>query len=122
MDILVADDEPYIARSLSFVLKKEGFSVDVASDGEEALRKSRESTPKVMFIDVVMPKMDGFQVCRTLKSDERLKDIYVFILTAKGQEADRERGMKEGADDYITKPFSPMEVVARVRKVFGMAR
>jgi two-component system alkaline phosphatase synthesis response regulator PhoP len=119
MDILVADDEPYIARSLSFVLKREGFTVDVASNGEEALRKARETTPKVMFLDVMMPKMDGFRVCRTLKSDEKLKDIYVFILTAKGQEADRVRGMKEGADDYITKPFSPMEIVARVRNVIG---
>jgi two-component system alkaline phosphatase synthesis response regulator PhoP len=119
MDILVADDEPYIARSLSFVLKREGFTVDVASNGEEALSKARETTPKVMFLDVMMPKMDGFRVCRTLKSDEKLKDIYVFILTAKGQEADRVRGMKEGADDYITKPFSPMEIVARVRNVIG---
>jgi DNA-binding response OmpR family regulator len=119
MDILVADDEPYIARSLSFVLKREGFTVDVASNGEEALRKARETTPKVMVLDVMMPKMDGFRVCRTLKSDEKLKDIYVFILTAKGQEADRVRGMKEGADDYITKPFSPMEIVARVRNVIG---
>jgi two-component system alkaline phosphatase synthesis response regulator PhoP len=93
--------------------------VDVASNGEEALRKARETTPKVMFLDVMMPKMDGFRVCRTLKSDEKLKDIYVFILTAKGQEADRVRGMKEGADDYITKPFSPMEIVARVRNVIG---
>jgi two-component system alkaline phosphatase synthesis response regulator PhoP len=120
MDILVADDEPYVVRSLSFVLQKAGFTVDTASDGEEALRKMREFLPKVMFLDVMMPRMDGFEVCRTVKSDERLKSIYVFILTAKGQEADRERGMKEGADDYITKPFSPMEIVARVRRVLGM--
>jgi two-component system alkaline phosphatase synthesis response regulator PhoP len=119
MDILIADDEPYIARSLSFVLRKEGFTVDVASDGEEALRKAREYLPKVMFLDVMMPRMDGFRVCGTVKSDEKLKGIYVFILTAKGQEADRERGMKEGANDFITKPFSPLEILARVRKVLG---
>jgi len=117
MTILVADDEPYIARSLSFVLKKEGFSVEIASDGEEALRKAKEFRPEVMFLDVMMPRMDGFHVCRSLKSDAELRKINVIMLTAKGQEADRERAMKEGADGYITKPFSPMEIISKVKEL-----
>jgi len=119
MDILVVDDEPYVQRSLTFVLKKEGFDVEVASNGEEALLKARELRPKIMFLDLMMPKMNGFNTCRTLKSDADLKGIYVIILTAKGQEIDRETGLRDGADEFMTKPFSPREIVSKVRRILG---
>jgi len=117
MDILVTDDEPYVQRSLSFVFRKEGFEVEVASNGEEALKKAKELKPKIIFLDLMMPKLNGFDTCRAIKSDKELRDSYVIILTAKGQEVDKERGLSAGADDYITKPFSPKEVVAKVRSV-----
>jgi len=115
----VVDDEPYVQRSLTFVLKKEGFDVEVASNGEEALLKARELRPKIMFLDLMMPKMNGFNTCRTLKSDADLKGIYVIILTAKGQEIDRETGLRDGADEFMTKPFSPREIVSKVRRILG---
>lgn len=117
MDILVVDDDPYVQRSLSFVFRKEGFEVEVASNGEEALKKARELKPKIIFLDLMMPKINGFDVCRAIKSDKELYDCYVIILTAKGQEVDKERGLREGANDFITKPFSPKEIVAKVRSI-----
>lgn len=122
MDILVADDEPYIQRSLSFVLRKEGFDVAVASNGEEALKMAKELRPKVIFLDLMMPKLNGFNACRAIKSDNELKDSYVIILSAKGQELDKERGMKEGANDFMSKPFSPKEIVAKVRGILGAVK
>jgi DNA-binding response OmpR family regulator len=121
MDILVVDDEPYIQRSLAFVLRKEGFQVEVASDGEEGLRKAKELRPRLIFLDVMMPKINGFNACRAIKSDDSLKGSYVIMLTAKGQELDREQGLREGADEFMTKPFSPKEIVARVKSILGGA-
>ncbi len=117
MDILVADDEPFVQRSLSFVLRKEGFEVEVASNGEEAMQKVRKLKPKIIFLDLVMPRMNGFEVCKTIKSDKELSNSYVIILTCKGQEADKEKGLSLGANDFITKPFSPKEIVTRVRSI-----
>jgi DNA-binding response OmpR family regulator len=115
--ILVADDEPFILRSLTFVLRKEGFEVLEARDGEEALRVIRESRPGVVFLDVMMPKRNGYEVCEEVKSDPDLRDTYVIMLTAKGQESDRERGLKAGTDEYMTKPFSPSRITERVREI-----
>ena len=117
MDILVVDDDPYIQRSLSFVLRKEGFEVEVASNGEEALNKARELKPKIIMLDLMMPKLNGFAACRAIKSDPLTKSSYVIILTAKGQEVDKEAGLKEGADEFMTKPFSPKELVVKVRSI-----
>jgi two-component system alkaline phosphatase synthesis response regulator PhoP len=116
--ILVADDEPHISRALSFALQREGFTVDVASNGEETLHKVREGRPKIVFLDIVMPKKTGLEICREIKGDPELKDICVIILTAKGQELDRRDCIAAGADGYMTKPFSPREVVERVRSHF----
>jgi len=113
--ILVVDDEPFILKSLAFVLKKEGFDVDTASNGLEALELLGSRKPDLVFLDVMMPKMNGLEVCQTMRNDPSLKDIYVIILTAKGQESDREKGMMIGADEYMTKPFSPSHVVQRVK-------
>ena len=118
MDILVVDDDPYIQRALSFVLRREGFEVETASDGQEALSRVKEFRPKIMFLDIMIPKMNGFDTCRTIKSDSQLKGTYIIILTAKGQEVDKERGLREGADEYMTKPFSPKEIVAKVKSIF----
>ena len=115
--ILIADDEPYILRSLSFALKKEGFDIIIAYNGEEALEKARQFNPKILFLDVMMPKKNGYEVCNKLKFNPQTKDIYIIILTAKGQILDKEKGLTTGADEYITKPFSPREIVNKVKKI-----
>jgi len=122
MDILVVDDEPYIQRSLSFVLRKEGFQVEVASNGEEGLKKAKELKPKIIFLDVMMPKLNGFNTCRAIKSDNDLKDSYVILLTAKGQELDKERAIREGANEFMSKPFSPKEIVTKIRTILGVPK
>ncbi len=117
MGILVVDDDPYIQRSLTFVLKKEGFEVDFASNGEEAIRKTSELRPEIIFLDIMMPKINGFNVCKTIKSDAQMKNSYIIVLTAKGQEVDKEICIRNGADEFITKPFSPKEIVSKVRNI-----
>lgn len=117
--ILIADDEPYILRSLSFVLQKEGFEVETACDGEEALEKVRQFKPKILFLDIMMPLEDGYEVCEKLKSAPDTNHIYVIMLTAKGQIIDKKRGLEVGADEYITKPFSPREIVDKVKGIIG---
>jgi len=117
VDILIVDDDPYIQLALSFVLRKEGFEVETASDGQEALNKAKEFKPRTIFLDIMIPKMNGFDVCRAIKSDSELKDTYVIILTAKGQEVDKDRGFREGAHEFITKPFSPKEIVEKVKSI-----
>ncbi len=115
--ILIVDDEPFILKSLTFVLKKEGFQVDSATNGMEAREKIAQQKPDIVFLDIMMPKMNGLEVCQWLRQDPVLKDTYVIILTAKGQEADREKGLKIGADEYMTKPFSPSHVVNRIKEL-----
>lgn len=117
--ILVVDDEPFILKSLTFVLKKEGFHVESATNGLEALETIRREKPDLIFLDIMMPKMNGLEVCQWIRQDPQLRDIHVIILTAKGQEADREKGLQIGADEYMTKPFSPSMVVKRIREIFG---
>ncbi len=115
--ILVVDDEPFILRSLTFVLRKEGFEVADARDGEEAMVKVREFRPDLMFLDVMMPKKNGYEVCEEVKGDPELAGTYVIMLTAKGQESDRSKGLALGADEYMTKPFSPSRITERVREL-----
>jgi len=117
--ILIADDEPYILRSLSFVLQKEGFEIETACDGVETLEKARQFKPKILFLDIMMPLEDGYEVCEELKSAPDTKDIYVIMLTAKGQIIDKKRGLEVGTDEYITKPFSPREIVNKVKEIIG---
>ena len=117
--VLVADDEPYIVRALSFVLGKAGFRVVTAGDGAEALERIRALHPHLAFLDLMIPKLDGYEVCRRVKSDPALSDTYIIILTAKGQQADKVCGMALGADEYITKPFSPTAIVKQVRRALG---
>ena len=117
--ILIVDDEPFILRSLSFVFRREGFEVFEALDGVEAMEAIREERPSVVFLDLMMPRKDGYAVCREVKQDPELEGTYVIILTAKGQESDRDRGLAAGANEYITKPFSPSRIVQRVREILG---
>jgi DNA-binding response OmpR family regulator len=115
--ILIVDDEPFILKSLAFVLKKEGFIVETACNGIEGKEKIQKQKPDIVFLDIMMPKMNGLEVCRWIRNDEIFKDIYVIILTAKGQETDREKGLEIGADEYMTKPFSPSYVVRRIQEI-----
>lgn len=117
--ILVVDDEPNVIKSLTFVLSKEGYDVSSAVNGEEAIAKIRQSKPNLMFLDVMMPKKNGYEVCQDVKSDSSLSDIHIIMLTAKGQEADREKGLNAGADEFMTKPFSPIMVIDKVKELLG---
>lgn len=117
--ILVVDDEPFICRSLTFVLRKDDFEVFEARNGEEALAAIRTHRPDLVFLDVMMPKMNGFQVTQEVRADSSLDGVKIILLTAKGQECDREVGKTAGANDYMTKPFSPTRILDRVREIFG---
>ena len=117
--ILVIDDEPYILRSLSYLLQREGYRVETATNGEEGLRRVRSLQPPLVFLDIMMPQMNGYEVCEQVKQDPSLEGTYVIMLSAKGQQIDRERGLLGGADEYMTKPFSPREVAQRVRTILA---
>jgi DNA-binding response OmpR family regulator len=117
--ILVIDDEPYILRSLSYLLTREGYAVETASNGEEGLERVRDLRPPLVFLDIMMPNMNGYEVCEQIKQDASLAGTYVIMLSAKGQQIDRERGLLGGADEYMTKPFSPREVAQRVRTILS---
>ncbi|MFQ5774053.1 MAG: response regulator transcription factor [Kiloniellaceae bacterium] len=116
--VLVADDEASIVLSLEFIMKRAGFDVRVAHDGEAALRAVEEAAPDLILLDVMMPKRDGYDVCQTIRANPKWKGIHIIMLTAKGRDIEREKGMALGADDYITKPFSTREVVERVKQYF----
>ncbi len=112
--ILIVDDENYILHILDFSLGAEGYEVITAEDGAEAVRKAKEDRPDLVVLDVMMPKMDGFEACRAIKRDPELAGTPVILLSAKGRDIDQKQGYEAGADDYITKPFSPGRLVERV--------
>ena len=113
--ILVVDDEQSIVTLLKYNLETAGYIVEVAYDGEEALKKVETEQPELIVLDVMLPKKDGIEVCKTIRSDKNL--VPILMLTAKDDEFDRVLGLELGADDYMTKPFSPREVVARVKAI-----
>lgn len=115
--VLVIDDEKDMIELLRYNLEQEGFDVIGASKGEEGLRVAAEHRPDLVVLDLMMPGMDGLEVCRRLRQDPRTARLPVVMLTAKASEADRVVGLELGADDYVTKPFSPREVVARVKAI-----
>jgi two-component system, OmpR family, phosphate regulon response regulator PhoB len=115
--ILIVEDENDIVTLLRYNLEKEGFRTIAAGDGEEALLLAGEQTPNLILLDWMLPLMSGLEVCRQLRRNPNTRDIPVIMLTARGEEADRVRGLNAGADDYITKPFSPTEMTARIRAV-----
>ena len=124
MKILIVDDEPHlrtlIQQSLED-LEDEGVELLTASNGEEALATIRAEQPDLVFLDVMMPRKNGFDVCNTVKNELGLKNIHIILLTAKGQEFDRQRGQEVGADLYMTKPFDPDALIAKARSVLGLA-
>lgn len=117
--ILVIDDEPYILRSLGYLLTREGYTVEMATNGEDGLARLRLLRPPLVFLDIMMPRMNGYEVCEQIKQDPALAGTHVIMLSAKGQQIDRERGLLGGADEYMTKPFSPREVAVRVRALLA---
>ena len=117
--ILIADDEPNILISLEYLMKREGYEVSLARDGEEALAALAEHRPALVLLDVMMPKKSGLEVCQALRADEALTDTLVLMLTAQGRETDIAKGLGSGADAYMTKPFSTKELAARVRELLG---
>jgi two-component system alkaline phosphatase synthesis response regulator PhoP len=117
--ILVVDDEIYIVHILDFSLGMEGYEVLTALDGEQALEKARTEKPDLIVLDIMMPKLDGYETCKRLKADPEVKDVPVILLSAKGRNVDQKVGFEVGADDYITKPFSPRKLVERINAILG---
>ncbi len=116
-EILVVDDDELVARTVERLLRANGFRVTVAHSGVEALQAARRNRPDLMILDVMMPGMDGYQVCRQVRSDPLLQDLPVLFLTAKGKDDDRIEGFRAGADDYLSKPFNLDEIYFRVRAI-----
>ena len=117
--VLICDDEPFILESVSYVAREEGHQVFTAEDGEESLRVAREERPDLMFLDLMMPRKNGYEVCKALREQEDTRSIHIIILTARGQETDRIRGIEAGAQEYMTKPFSPRKLRQRMREILG---
>ena len=115
--ILVVDDEPEAVELIEFNLKQAGFDVLTASDGEEALRKAKAALPALSVLDLMLPEIDGLEVCKLLRRDAATARIPILMLTAKAAEIDRVLGLELGGDDYVTKPFSPRELVLRIKKI-----
>lgn len=113
--ILIVNDEQNIVISLEFLMKREGYEVSIANDGEEAVARIRSEQPDLVLLDVMMPKKSGFEVCQEIKSDPVLKAVRILMLTAKGRDTEVAKGLAMGADAYMTKPFSTKELVEKVR-------
>jgi DNA-binding response OmpR family regulator len=119
--ILIADDEPNIVISLEYLMKRAGYEVSVARDGQEAIDAIRRERPHLVLLDVMMPRKSGFDVCQELRADEELKHTLVLMLTAKGRDTDVDKGLGVGADAYMTKPFATKDLVARVAEMLAQA-
>jgi DNA-binding response OmpR family regulator len=117
--VLIVDDEPNIVISLEFLMKREGFEVSVAHDGAEALESIRAERPDLVVLDVMMPKLNGFEVCQAVRADPERAATLIVMLTAKGREAEMNKGLSLGADAYIAKPFSTRDLVARIKSLLG---
>ena len=120
--ILVVDDEPEAVELVEFNLKQAGFDVATAADGDEALKKAKANLPALMVLDLMLPEIDGLEVCKLMRRDATTSKIPILMLTAKASEIDRVLGLELGADDYVTKPFSPRELVLRVKKILDRAK
>ena len=118
--ILIVDDEPNIVISLEFLMKKEGFAVAVANDGDEALALVASFNPDLVLLDVMMPKKSGFEVCEALRADPQYAGLKIVMLTAKGRDTEMAKGLAIGADAYVTKPFSTKELVDKVKEMLAV--
>ena len=122
--ILIVDDEPHIRMLIGQTLEEledEGVDFFTAENGEQALEIINEENPQLVFLDVMMPKLNGMEVCRRVKKELALGNVYVILLTAKGQELDRQKGQEVGADLYMTKPFDPEVLLSKAREVLGLS-
>jgi len=117
--ILIVDDEPNIVISLEYLMKKEGFQVAVATNGEAALQQATGFAPDLILLDIMMPKKSGFEICQALRADPALAAVKIIILTAKGRETEIAKGLALGADAYITKPFSTKDLVLRIKSLLA---
>lgn len=117
--ILVADDEPNIVISLEYLLKRAGYSVRIARDGQEALDAIEASAPDLLLLDVMMPRKNGFEVCQAVRANDALSGVRILMLTAKGRDTDQAKGQALGADGYMTKPFSTQALLAQVAELLG---
>ena len=113
--ILIADDDAFIRRPLEWILQQEGFEAETAADGDECIEQLRSAPPDLLILDVMMPGLDGFEICRRMKDDPRLREVPVILLSARGREHDRDRGLALGASEYLTKPYSPSDLLLRIR-------
>lgn len=116
--LLIADDEPGIRSLVRMTLETDQYDITEAGDGEEALEAARRVLPEVILLDVMMPKLTGFEVCKALKEDPATKEIVIVMLTAKAQDGDRSEGEAAGANDYFTKPFSPVALLRKLDEIF----
>jgi phosphate regulon transcriptional regulator PhoB len=121
-DVLVVEDEPDIRRLVVLHLSREGFRCRAVATGEDALREAKSALPDLVILDLLLPELDGLEVCRRLRGDPATAAVPIIMLTARADEVDRVVGLEVGADDYVTKPFSPKELVARVRAVLRRTR
>lgn len=119
--ILIADDEQNIVISIEFLMKREGFQVMIAGDGVSALEYVARERPDLVLLDVMMPRKNGYEVCQAIKSDPQLAATKILMLTAKGRDTEVAKGLAIGADDYMTKPFSTRDLVAKVKTLLGVA-
>lgn len=115
--VLIVEDEGALVEVLKYNLEKEGFRTEVATDGEEALLVLDEQSPDLVILDWMLPRVSGIEICRRMRRRKKTRNVPIVMLTARGEEGDRIRGLESGADDYVTKPFSPSELIARVRAV-----
>jgi DNA-binding response OmpR family regulator len=118
--VLVVDDDAFIRRPLQYLLEKAGFETDVACDGVECLEKMEERWPDLVCLDLMMPRQDGFATCEAIRNETSRRRVAIILLSAKGQESDRERGLALGADDFISKPYSPSDLIARIRAILAI--
>lgn len=119
MEILIVDDDKFVRRILREAFEQEGMACHEANNGLEALRLAREIHPDAIILDVMLPGLDGYKICRMLKYDENFADISIVMVTSRARQSDRDTGYHTGADEYITKPFKPKEVVAAVKHLMG---
>ncbi|MEW8626744.1 MAG: response regulator [Candidatus Thiodiazotropha sp.] len=117
--ILIVDDEPNIVFSVEFLMRRSGYEVVTAADGEQAMQKLTDEMPDLMILDVMMPRKNGFEVCAEVRADQRMADLPILMLSAKGRDAEVKKGLSLGADAYITKPFSTHELVEKVNELLN---
>ncbi len=117
--VLIADDELHVQASVSYIVRQAGYEVITADDGEEAVERAYSRKPDLIVLDIMMPKKNGFEVCKALRRNDALRETYIILLTARGQDSDVDRGLELGANEYITKPFSPIKLQQKIKDLLG---